>query len=104
MNTYTWEVESLDCTPESNVVSCVHWRLKANDGVNTAEVYGTQGIEHNDKNTFIIYETLSKDDVIAWAQEAMGAEAVAQLQGTLDRQLKTLANPPVITPPLPWAE
>ena len=102
MNTYTWEVESLDCIPEGNVVSCVHWRLKANNGVNTAEMYGTQAIEHNTKNAFITYETLSKDAVIGWVQEAMGAEAVAQLQGTLDKQLETLANPPVISPPLPW--
>lgn len=102
MNTYTWEVESLDCLPDGNVVSCVHWRLKANDGTNISEVYGMQNIEKNTKNVFIDYEKLSKDDVIGWAKESMGTDAIADLQKTLDKKLQNLANPPIISPPLPW--
>ena len=102
MNTYTWEVESLDCVPDGNVVSCVHWRLKGTDGANTAEVYGTQDIEHNAKNAFIVYESLTKDDVIDWVQNDMGVDAVTQLQEALDKRLETLAKPPVISPKLPW--
>jgi uncharacterized lipoprotein YmbA len=104
MNTYTWQVESLDCVPDGKVVSCIHWRLKGDDGTNTAEVYGAQAIEHNAKNPFTAYEALTKDQVISWVQEAMGIDAVTKLQEELDKQLETLANPPVITPPLPWFE
>lgn len=104
MNTYTWEVESLDCVPDgdSKIVSCIHWRLKGDDGVNTSEVYGAQPIEHNTKNRFIAYESLTKEKVIEWAQDAMDAGTIIQLQEILDKQLEALANPPVITPPLPW--
>ena len=106
MNTYTWKIESLDCVPDgdSKVVSCIHWRLKSDDGANTAEIYGAQAIENNSKNAFIDYEALTKDDVIGWLQSAMGIDAVMELQKSLDKQLEALANPPVIKPPLPWAE
>jgi hypothetical protein len=106
MNTYTWKIEALDCKPdgESKVVSCIHWRVKGDDGTNTAEVYGTQGLTFDAKNLFIAYEALTKDTVVGWVQEAMGIDAVTELQEALDKQLENLANPPIITPPLPWAK
>jgi hypothetical protein len=103
MTEYTWEVESLDCVPDGKVVSCIHWRVKGNNGTNTAEVYGLQHIEHNTKNLFTVYEALNKEEVIRWAKEAMGEEQVASLYASLDNQLETLANPPVVSLPLPWA-
>jgi hypothetical protein len=106
MNTYIWEIESLDCKPdgEAKVVSCIHWRLKGDDGANTAEIYGAQAIQNDVEKPFIAYEALTKDDVIGWVQNAMGNDAIVQLQINLDKQLENLANPPVVTPPLPWAE
>jgi uncharacterized lipoprotein YmbA len=104
MNTYTWEVESLDCVPDGKIVSCIHWRVKSTDGTNTSEVYGVQPLVFNTKNAFINYADLTKDTVIGWVQEAMGIDAVTALQETLDKQLEALANPPIITPPLPWAK
>ena len=102
MNTYTWEVESLDCVPDNKVVSCIHWRLKGDDGTSTTEVYGTQTIENNAENPFIEYESLAKEDVIAWLEEAMGEEKIAQLHDSLSQQLESLANHSVVTPTLPW--
>jgi hypothetical protein len=102
MNTYTWEIESLNCVPNDNIVSCVHWRLKGNDGTNTIEIYGTQSIEYNAETPFIAYEALTKNDAIRWVQEAMGSDKVTQLQETLNSQLEGLANPVAITLPLPW--
>lgn len=102
MNTYTWEVESLDCVPNGNIVSCVHWRLKGNNATNIIEVYGTQNIEENYKNVFIPYESLSKNDVIEWVKKSMGVDALAKLQESLDKQLEILANPPIVLLPLPW--
>ena len=106
MNTYTWDVESLDCVPDGNskVVSCIHWRLKGDDGTNTTEVYGAQAIENNTENAFIDYESLDKDTVIGWLQDIIGADVIAELQINLDKQLENLANPPVVSLPLPWAK
>ena len=102
MNTYIWEIESLDCVPEGKIVSCIHWRLKGNDGTNTTEIYGTQSIEENTKNPFIAYEELAKEDVTAWLEKAMGTNVIAELHESLDKRLEAIANPPIITTLLPW--
>jgi hypothetical protein len=102
MNTYIWEVASLDCSPNGNIVTCVHWRIKGTNNKNTAEVYGSQIIKNDPKNSFINYESLSKNDVIAWVKEAMGVDVVNELQNALDNQLKLLESPLIVTLPLPW--
>jgi hypothetical protein len=105
-NTYVWVIKQLDCIPsadgQSNVVSNVHWRVNAIDGAHEATVYGTQALTFDAKNAFIAYDSLTKDTVVGWVQAAMGIDAVTKLQESLDKQLETLANPPVVTPPLPW--
>lgn len=105
---YKWSIPQLDCIAsvegQTNVVSNIHWRFSATNGTNTAEVYGTQTLPFDAKNAFISYAALTKDSVVGWVQETMGIDNVTKLQETLDKQLETLANPPVITPPLPWAD
>jgi hypothetical protein len=105
-NTYTWKIDSLDCFPslenQKNVVSNIHWRVNGNDGTNFATVYGTQSIAYTDKSQFIDYESLTEDSVISWLKNAMGNEQVSTIQSSLDSQISVLANPPIVTPPLPW--
>ncbi len=108
MNTYTWLIDSLECIPsangKSNVVCNVHWRLNATDDKNTAGTYGVQHLMHKPTSPFTNYDNLTKDTVIGWVQDAMGTDAVTALQESLDKQLENLANPPIISPKLPWAE
>jgi hypothetical protein len=107
MNTYIWKIEQLDCTPsadgQNNVVSNIHWRVSATDGTNTTETYSAHELAFDAKNAFIAYSDLTKEQVIAWVQEAMGIDAVTRLQESLDSRLEMLASPPIITPPLPWS-
>ena len=107
MNTYVWSIESLDCIPSkdglSNVVSNIHWRCKGSDNVNSTEVYGVVGLEYDAKTAFVEYTELVKETVIAWAKETLGNEKVTELESLLNKQLEALANPPIITPPLPWS-
>jgi hypothetical protein len=106
MNTYTWLVESLDCIPsqdgQTNVVSCVHWRVNGTDGTHNATVYGFQPLTYTAGNPFTAYSALTKDTVIGWVQTAIGATQVASIQTNLDNQIANLVNPPIVTPPLPW--
>ena len=122
-NTYNWKISSLACVPslkgQTNVVSVVHWSVSANDGQERTVVnpdggtstvlknivtrHGAQELTFNDSNNFVKYADLTKDTVVRWVQEAMGIDAVTELQESLDKQLELLANPPVVTPPLPWA-
>lgn len=120
-NTYTWNIKLLECIPlidgQNNVVSKVHWIVNAisDEGINvpmpnnttdfvpyTTSTSGVQALTFDAKNAFIIYDSLTKDTVVGWVQEAMGADAVTALQEVLDKRLEALANPPIVTPPLPW--
>jgi len=122
MNTYIWEIESLDCVPsldgQSDVVSVVHWRVNAVsdqtyvktllDGATqtlpySSTIYGVQSLTYKLGSPFIAYSDLTKDAVIGWVQAAMGEEQVTAIQANLDKQLENLVNPSVITPPLPWS-
>lgn len=107
MNIYSWLIESLDCIPlldsQTNVVSVVHWRINGTDGTNNATIYGTQSLTYTTGNPFTAYSDLTKDTVIEWVKEAMGAEQVRAIKTNLDEQIAFLANPPIITPNLPWS-
>lgn len=107
MNTYVWSIGSLDCIPSkdglSNVVSAIHWRCKGSDDVNNTEVYGVVGLEHDAAAPFIDYANLTKRVVIEWAKKALGNEKVAELESLLDDRLTALANPPIVSPKLPWS-
>jgi hypothetical protein len=106
MNTYTWSIQALDCIPsidgKINVVSVVHWRVNGTDGTHNATVYGAQSLTYTADSPFTTYYNLTKDTVIGWVQEAMGAEQVTAIQTNLDNQIKKLINPSIVFPSLPW--
>jgi hypothetical protein len=106
-NTYTWNIDSLECTPfldgKTNVVSTINWRVDGTNGTNNAVVYGQQTLIYEAETTFIDYAELTKDVVIKWVKDSLGADTVADIEKNLYNQLAILANPPIVTPKLPWA-
>lgn len=106
-NTYNWVISSLECYPEHEghpeVVFTVHWRRQATDGTHTADIYGTQGVTLAPDAPFTPYAELTQAQVEGWLVDAMGAERVAEMDANLDKQIENQINPPVVTPPLPWA-
>jgi hypothetical protein len=105
-DTYAWVIEQLDRYPEkdghTDVVFVAHWRLNGTDGVNTATVYGSVGLTYEEGAPFTPYEDLTEDQVVGWVQAALGPEQVQALTDNVAAQLAAIANPPVVTPPLPW--
>lgn len=121
-NTYTWVIESLDCVPslngQTNVVCNIHWSVTAvseqGKTITTPEgvflfspfLASTKGIQALDTSTisaFIPYENLTKKAILKWLLDALGAEQVVSIETSLDNGLNALANPPVVSLPLPWA-
>jgi len=104
--TYTWNVAQMDCYPEADgetdVVFTVHWTLAATDDTYGAGAYGTVGVTADPDEPFTPYADLTLDQVVGWVKDAMGEEKVDQLEVALADQIATQANPPVVTPPLPW--
>jgi hypothetical protein len=105
--TNTWNVVQMDAYPEkdgeTDVVFTVHWRCDGTDGTYYGGVYGSQGVSIDPEAPFVPYAELTQDQVIGWVQAAMGEEQVAALKANIDGQIENQINPPVVTPPLPWA-
>lgn len=106
-NTYAWVIEQLDCYPEldgyTDVVFTAHWRLNGTDGTYNATVYGSVGLSFQPGEQFTPYADLTQDQVVGWVQAALGPEQVQSLTDNVATQLADQVNPPVVTPPLPWA-
>lgn len=104
--TNTWAVAQMDAYPkldgETDVVFTVHWTLTGTDGTYTGSVYGSVGVTADPDAPFTPYADLTQDQVIGWVQRALGAEQVTAYEANVAQQIANLANPPVVTPPLPW--
>ena len=105
--TYNWAIQAMDCVPQedglTDVVVTAHWNVSATDGTYTSSVYGTQSFTLQQGGSFTPYPDLTQDQVVGWVQDAMGPEGVASVQTNLDTQIENQINPPIVTPPLPWA-
>jgi hypothetical protein len=121
--TYQWTIQAMDCVPQedghTDVVVTAHWSVlatssegksfKDNDGNSytipyTSSAYGTQSFTYDSGKAFIPYDSLTQDEVVGWVQAGMGIDAVTALQENLDKQIENQINPPIVTPPLPWAQ
>ena len=107
MPVYNWVIERLDCYPErdgeTDVVFTVHWRLNAVDGEYGATGYGSVGLTYDASAPFTPFADLTQAQVVGWAQAALGPDQVAQMKTALANAIAAQINPPVVSPPLPWA-
>lgn len=105
--TTTWGISQMNCYPELDgeidVVFTVHWNLVATDGTYSSSVYGSVGVNLDAGAPFTPYADLTEDQVIGWVQSALGAEQVAEYEAGVTSMVQAQINPPVVTPPLPWA-
>ena len=108
--TFEWTISALNSRIKEtiegqelhDVVIVVHWRYKGTRIVDDIpyekETYGSLGVE-TDPNDFILYENLTKDDVIGWLEEGLD---VTEMQENLNKGIDLLINPVEETLPLPW--
>jgi len=105
--TNTWIIEQMDCYPQAegqtDVVFTVHWRVNATDGTHNATSYGTVGVTYVSGSPYTPYAQLTQSQVVGWVQAALGAEQVASIEANLATNIANQANPPVVTPTLPWS-
>ena len=105
--TNTWVINALDCYPEADgetdVVFTVHWTLVGEEAGFTGSVYGTVGVSLDEGSTFTPYADLTEAQVVGWVQAALGDEQVAAYEANVAQQIADQVDPPVVTPPLPWA-
>jgi hypothetical protein len=89
-------------TTEQNpdtVIVC-HWTCAGTDGTYNASIYSTCSVP-SPTGTFTPYASLTQEQVLGWCY-ANGVDKTAT-EAAVEAQLQAQINPPVVTPPLPWA-
>jgi hypothetical protein len=103
--TIKWTILQLDCKPqedgETDVVVVAHWQCAGVDGDYSGRVYGTAGFTYTPGDPFTPYADLTQDQVLGWCY-ANGVDKDAT-EASVEQQIQNQINPPIVTPPLPWA-
>ena len=103
MNTYKWIISSMDVVPSADgltdVVKVIHWRLAGTDGQYQAETYSAISLDPPSSDDFTEFSELTEEQVVAWIESKVDVNI---LKESLDYQLESLRNPPIVTKPAPW--
>jgi len=101
--TITWSINQLDCSTTDvnpDTVITAHWNCSGVDGEYTGYVYGTASFPPPE-GTFVPYADLTQDQVLGWCW-SNGVDKDAT-EASVEQQIQNQINPPIVTPPLPWA-
>ena len=102
----TWNVVALDATKTvgslSDVVTTVHWTASDADGDHTGYSYGTVGLAEADSGSFTAYASITKDNAVAWAKAALGADEVTAIETGIAAQI-TESKTPTKSTGVPWS-
>ena len=107
MTTTTWSIDWLQASTQtihgfSEVVLSAGWRLTGVDGEYSSSAYGSVSFPQPEEGgSYTPYAQLTQAEVLGWCY-ANGVNQTAT-EASVTQQVATLANPPVIQPPLPWA-
>lgn len=103
----TWNINQLEARPDyegnENVVFTVHWSVMATEDEYVGYAYGSVELALDPEATYIPYAELTKEQVVSWVHAALGEDQVAAFEAGVADQIAVQRNPPVVTPPLPWA-
>ncbi len=110
----TWDVVSLDATKTvgslSDVVTTVHWTASDSETVgsgdsaeeHTGSSYGSVGLAEADSGSFTAYASITKENAVAWAKAALGADEVTAIETNIAAQI-TESKTPTTTTGVPWS-
>ncbi len=103
MTTITWTITAMDCsTTEQNpdtVIVC-HWTCSGTQDTYSASVYSTCSVPAP-TGAFTPYADLTLAQVLGWCWDnGVNKDAT---EAAVQQQIQNQINPPVVTPPLPWA-
>lgn len=102
-----WTVTSMLVKPQADgfadVVYMVNWIASDTDGTNEARRGGKTEVPLPAGGTFVPFDQLTEAEVIGWVKEVLGLEQVAAIEADLNVQILYMQQPPVTSPPLPWA-
>ena len=110
----TWNVVALDATKTvgslSDVVTTVHWTASDTETVgsgdsavnHTGSSYGSVGLAEANSGSFTAYASITKDNAVAWAKSALGADEVTRVETSIAAQI-TESKTPTTSTGVPWS-
>ena len=107
--TTSWSITAMDCYPQedghTDVVFVAHWTCSGSQTASgqtyNGSVYSTCGVPAPTGSAFTPYDQLTEQQVLGWIW-ANGVDKTAT-EAAVQQQINNQINPPVVTPPLPWA-
>ena len=108
--TKTWDIVAMDSAPTegslSDVVKTIHWNCTGTETVGsdiyTSYSYGCIGLAAADSSSFTSFASITKANAIAWAQAAIGTDAVTAIETGLEDKITEQKTPSIETKTLPW--
>ena len=104
MTTINWIIERLLVKPTegslTDVVITADWRCNGSQDQYSGTCYGSASFAPPTEN-FTPYDQLTQDQVLGWCF-ANGVDKTA-IEANVTQQINDQINPPITTPPLPWA-
>ena len=109
MSTIVWSITAMNAYPqaegETNVVFNCHWTCNGtqeqDDKTYNGVVIGMRGVTYTAGSPYTPYADLTQDQVLGWIW-ASGVDKDST-EAAVQQQIDNAINPPVVTPPLPWA-
>jgi hypothetical protein len=101
---YTWDVNTCDVLPtksgKSNVVTQVHWRLRATDDSNndsngnpqTVEIWGKVRLDTSDLSSFTNWSSLDAAKVQTWVETGLTNITITNDDGSTTDKLTQLKS------------
>jgi hypothetical protein len=95
-----WDIANLerhlpdgDTCPDGAVYT-VHWTASLEEDGETASCYGSVGLGEPNPDNFTPFSELTKEEVVAWVQEALGGEEkVNEIEAALQAQIDEQRSP-----------
>jgi hypothetical protein len=89
--TITWNIEQMDRQTSDGLVTTVHWRANAIEDSYSATSYGSVGLTAG--QSLIPFADLTKEVVIGWVKDKLGAETVTATEESLTSQIESQKAP-----------
>ena len=87
----TWNVTSYNGEKTlgslSDVLTTLHWTAKDSDGNHSGNDYGAVHLAAPDAGSFIALASITKDDLIAWVKNTLGADEVTEIETRIAAQI-----------------
>lgn len=103
---YNWTVYRMESIPQiddkTDVVIQCYWNCLGSNSGYSAHIYDDVALEYNPNNSFISYADLTPEIVLGWVKTVLGDKKVAEIENSIDSQIRALINPAKVSLPLPW--